>query len=509
MGSGKTLTSLVYYYTKACKGLLSDSESMRDPMDLYVITTARKRDSLDWQRDAAKLGISGDRESSVGNVQMTVDSWNNIAKYQDVKDAFFIFDEQRLVGSGAWTKSFLKLAKSNKWILLSGTPGDTWLDYIPVFLANGFYKNRTEFKREHVVYNTYAKFPKVDRYIGVGKLLRNRNKILVHMPYERHTTRHTKVVQVDHDKELFEKVVDKRWHVYEERPLRDVAELFGVMRKVVNSDTSRIRALRQVLDSHPKVIVFYNFDYELEVLRALGSDSTKHSTTLPVSEESVPEYIEKSKTPPWETCSLNCPKCQTTHDGQTLLTQQTNLRDSSESSSSLGSGTGFSMSHEASDLCGQEGGTVGSRRSDEECLDGLSDSKKRDSLSPTDPCGSCEPQPENKFGLAMKESASTFSIAEWNGHKHEEIPQTDSWVYLVQYVAGAEAWNCIDTDAIVFYSLTYSYKNFEQAKGRIDRMNTPFKDLYYYLFVSDSLIDKAIVRSLKSKKSFNEKDLRV
>lgn len=376
VGTGKTITSLAYYYTKVCGGVLNDRGSMRHPRDVYVITTAKKRDTHDWEDDAIKFGIApDDPENSTGNVRFVVDSWNNIGRYTEVEDAFFIFDEQRVVGAGAWTKSFLRICGRNQWILLSGTPGDTWLDFIPVFVANGFYKNRTAFKREHVVYSNYGPFPKVERYVGVGKLVRHRNQVLVHMPYERHTRRHLKDVLVSHDEELLRKVVKDRWHVYENRPLKDVGELFRVMRKVVNSNSSRLEQVSGLLQRHPKLIVFYNFDYELEMLRTLAN--------------------------------------------------QTN-------------------------------------------------------------------------------GAGSISIAEWNGHKHEPIPETDRWVYLVQYVAGAEGWNCIETDAMVFYSMTYSYKNFAQAQGRIDRMNTPYTDLYYYVLRSKAMIDVAIARALAGKKNFNE-----
>lgn len=372
VGTGKSLTAAAYYIQKEA------------PKDVYVITTAKKRDSLDWDKEFVSFGVTRHRDATTAGV-LTVDSWNNIGKYEAVQDAFFIFDEQRLVGSGAWTKSFLRIARSNAWILLSATPGDSWLDLAPVFIANGFYKNRTEFKREHVVYNTYAKFPKVDRYIGVGRLVKYRNEILVDMPYVRETVRNCKDVRVDYDEAIFEKVVKKRWHVYEERPLRDVAELFSVMRKVVNSHSSRLDLLRTIMSTHEKVIVFYNFDYELELLRGLAMDETETSASQ---------------------------------------------KDATEK--------------------------------------------------------------------------SALVVAEWNGHKHEPIPDSERWLYLVQYAAGSEGWNCIDTNAMVFWSQTYSYKMFHQAHGRIDRLNTSFKNLYYYHFVSDSFIDKAILKSLKDKKSFNE-----
>ena len=356
VGTGKSLAA-VAYYIKA-----------EQPKDVYVITTAKKRDSLDWEKEFVAYGVGKAKDATVAGV-LTVDSWNNIGKYTHVKESFFIFDEQRLVGSGEWSKSFIKIAKYNRWIMLSATPGDTWIDYIPVFVANGFYKNRTQFKREHVVYNNYSKFPKVDRYTNVGRLVRLRNDILVEMPYLPHTVRHTEIVKVEYDEDAFKRVLKGRWHVFEERPIKNVAELFYVLRKVVNGDSSRFLAVRKLMVKHPKLIVFYNFDYELDILRNLAEDAP---------------------------------------------------------------------------------------------------------------------------------------LAEWNGHKHEELPPGDKWVYLVQYVAGSEGWNCVETDAMVFYSLTYSYKNFHQAHGRIDRLNTEFKDLYYYTLKSKAVIDVAVGKSLASKKSFNE-----
>lgn len=382
-GSGKTRVALAYYM---------DNEA---PRDIVVITTAKKRDHLDWEEEASGFRVW--REGSIEAGNLRVDSWNNIKKYEEERGVFFIFDEQRLVGSGAWVKSFLKIAKHNPWIMLSATPGDTWVDYIPVFIANGFYKNQTEFKRAHCVTSFWGGYEKIDRYVGVSTLVRHRNDILVEMPYERHTTRQVHIVEVEHDKELFKKVVKDRWHVYENRPIRDAAELFSVMRKVVNSDSGRLKAVRGLLESHPKLIVFYNFDYELDLLRQLRS-MPELSTGL----------------------SKRC-----SNDGTT------------------------------SSLCEKTG----------------------------------------------------FAIAEWNGHKHEPIPSTESWVYLVQYAAGAEGWNCVDTDAMVFYSLTYSYRLFHQAHGRIDRMNTPFDVLHYYILRSNAVIDFWVWKALQAKKSFNERKM--
>lgn len=384
VGTGKTITSLVYYFTKVCGGVTGDFGSMRIPKDLYIITTAKKRDSLDWEEDALKLGIGWETESNPEGVKMVVDSWNNIHKYLDVKDAFFIFDEQRVVGSGKWAKNFIKIAKKNQWILLSATPGDTWMDYIPVFIANGFYKNITEFKLEHVVYNTYSKFPKVDRYTSVNKLVKLRNHILVEMPYERHTNRVITTVPVTYDVDLFEDSVKKRWNPFEMAPMKDVSELFRVMRKIVNSDPSRLKAVQELTKKHDRLIVFYNFNYELDELRKLGGR--------------------------WTT--------------------------------DIGNGEKF--------------------------------------------------------------ISSGLTVAEWNGHKHEEVPTGDRWVYLVQYTAGSEGWNCVTTDAMCFYSLTYSYKAWHQSFGRIDRLNTPYSTLYYYVLMSKSVMDKMIKGSLNEKKNFNE-----
>ena len=143
VGSGKSRTSLAYYFTQE-GGCIQPYSPMKKPRDLYIITTARKRDDLEWDEELVPFLLSTKPENnSLYKNKVIIDSWNNIGKYTDVKGAFFIFDEQRVVGSGAWVKSFLKIARWNKWILLTATPGDTYSDYLPVFLANGFFKNRT------------------------------------------------------------------------------------------------------------------------------------------------------------------------------------------------------------------------------------------------------------------------------------------------------------------------------------------------------------------------------
>lgn len=365
VGTGKSRTALGYYV------------KYQSPKRLIIITTAKKRDDLEWLFEAALFRIADEERLSLHGT-LTVDSWQNIGKYEDVKDAFFILDEQKLVGLGAWTKSFLKIAQNNEWILLSGTPGDTWLDYASVFIANGWYKNITEFREKHVVYSYWGKFPKVERYLSEHRLNVLRNEILVEMPYVKHTKPVVNWLEVEYDKDLFKLVYENRWNPFEEKPIRDISEMFRLMRKVVNSHPSRVEMVRKIQQSHKKVIVFYNFDFELEALR-------------------------------------------------------------------------------------------------------------------------------NAFGIYEELENPEFQLAEWNGHKKEPVPSTDQWIYLVQYVAGAEGWNCIETDAMCFYSLTYSYKNFIQAMGRIDRLNTKFTDLFYYPLVSDSVIDRGIQRSLKSKEAFNER----
>lgn len=372
VGSGKSRTSLAYYY-KEQGGVLGTKNyvRMKNPKDLYIITTARKRDTLEWEGELSYFLLSTNPKVNGYKNRVIVDSWNNIQKYKNVTDSFFIFDEQRVVGSGVWVKSFLKIAKSNDWILLSATPGDTWQDYIPVFIANGFYRNRTEFCNEHIVYSRFSKFPKIDRYINTGRLIRLRDRILVDMDFKRETIAHHEDIVVQYDISKYKETMRNRWDPYNNEPITNASGLCYILRKIVNSDESRQIALMDILESRPKVIVFYNFDYELDILKGL-------------------------------------------HYGKDV------------------------------------------------------------------------------------------QIAEWNGHSHQPIPTSKSWVYLVQYTAGCEGWNCIKTDTIVFYSQNYSYKVMAQAAGRIDRLNTPYTDLYYYHLKSRSGIDLAISKALKDKKKFNE-----
>lgn len=398
VGSGKSRTALAYYYSQE-GGNLESSEYVRmdNPRNLYIITTARKRDTHEWESEMIPFFINPKPELDLYSAEghkVVVDSWNNIGKYVNVEGAFFIFDEQRVVGKGEWVKSFLKITKKrpkmtdrsdilpengekfeskNDWILLSATPGDKWEDYVPLFLANGFYRNRTEFNEEHLIFDNHCTFPKVKGYLGTRRLERLRDKILVEIEYLRPTTPHHEDIFVNYDKLKYKEVIKTRWNPFTDEPIENAAQFCYILRKIVNLDESRQVKLLELLEKHPKMIIFYNFDDELELLRHI-----------------------------------------------------------------------------------------------------------------------------------LGESGVSFS--EWNGHKHDEIPENDEkWAYLVQYNAGAEGWNCTKTDTIVFWSQNYSYKTMIQAAGRIDRRNTLFRDLYFYHLKSKSSIDLAISKALSDKKKFNER----
>ena len=362
-GSGKSRTSLVYYFSKVCGGRIIDSyRPMSNYIPLYIITTAAKRDKKECYEEL--------KEFKIDNV--VIDSWNNIKKYVDVTDAFFIFDEQRVVGYGTWAKSFIKISKNNQWLLLSATPGDTWSDYIPVFIANGFYKNKTEFCRRHVVFSRYTDFPKIEKYLDVTHLEKLKNKILIVMDVERKTIPHRINIIFDYDKDLYNEVSKNKWDFINDKPIENASRYTQLQRRIVNNDESRIEKVKEIIKTHRKVIIFYNFDYEREKLLCLFDE--------------------------------------------------------------LG-----------------------------------------------------------------------IEYGELNGYRHSEIPNADEWVYIVQYNAGSEGWNCVETNVIIFFSLNYSYRMTHQAAGRIDRRNTPYKDLYYYYFYSNSSIDRSILKCLEEKKNFNEK----
>lgn len=371
VGVGKSRTAIGYYFTE-CGGSVQPYQEMTHPRDLYIITTAQKRDKMEWQGDMAPYLLSIHPEFCHYKINIVVDSWNNIKKYEKVYGAFFIFDEQRLVGSGAWVKAFYKIARKNKWILLTATPGDEWKDYIPVFVANGFYRNKSEFNDMHVVWKPYSKYPCILKYINVGRLIKYRNQILVKMVGDKkNTVRHSETIIAEYDKTKYKAIFKDRWNIYENKPIENISECCYLLRKLVNSDESRVFSLLELTVDHPKAIIFYNFDYELKILK------------------NIP-YMEGTQ------------------------------------------------------------------------------------------------------------------IGEWNGHAHEAIPKSERWVYLVQYTAGSEGWNCTLSDTIIFYSQNYSYRTTYQAMGRIDRLNTPFKDLYYYTIRSLAPIDSSIAVALKRKQNFNE-----
>ena len=371
VGSGKSRTGLYYYFKEQGGSIYPDYIPMQNPKDLYIITTAMKRDSLEFEGELANFLMSKNPEANFYKNKIVIDSWNNIKKYKDVVGAFFIFDEDRVTGNGAWVKTFLNIARKNKWIILSATPGDTWEQYIPVFVANGFYKNKTEFNREHVIFSRFTKYPKIERYVNTGRLLRQRNQILVDMDFNRATVPHHEDIYVNYDILKYKNAMKTRWDPFKNEPIQQASGLCYVLRRIVNEDESRQVALLELLEKHTKAIIFYNFDYELDLLKEICNDGKR-------------------------------------------------------------------------------------------------------------------------------------KVAEWNGHNHQPVPVGENWVYLVQYTAGAEGWNCVTTDTIIFYSQNYSYKTVTQAAGRIDRLNTRFVDLYYYHFKSKSSIDLAISKAINEKRQFNE-----
>ena len=375
VGSGKSRTGLYYYFSEQGGSYIPEFIPAKNPRDLYIITTAMKRDSKEWIGELANFSMSPNPECNYYNNKIVIDSWNNIKKYADVHGAFFIFDEDRITGKGAWVKTFLDIARKNRWIVLSATPGDNWEQYIPIFVANGFYKNRSEFCREHIVYSRYCtKFPKIEKFIGTGTLIRHRNEILVDMDFNRPTEHHHIDVHCEYDIPKYKEVMEYRWDPYKDEPIAQASSLCYALRRIVNEDESRQTALLDIVADNERTIVFYSYDYELDILRNLG-------------------YM---------------------NDGDAV------------------------------------------------------------------------------------------EVAEWNGHKHQPIPNKKKWVYLVQYTSGCEGWNCIATNTMVFYSQQYSYKVLNQACGRIDRLNTKYVDLYYYHLKSTAPIDLAISKAISEKKTFNE-----
>lgn len=371
-GSGKSLTGLYYYFAKNGGRLEPEFKPMKkNPPDLYIITTAKKRNDMEWNFELNVFLLSLDPKLNYYNNKVVVDSWNNIGKYANAQNAFFIFDEDKVCGKGAWAKSFLKITKHNEWIILSATAGDRWEDYETVFIANGFFRNRTEMRNQHYKYNRYTKYPKVDGYVNEGRLLRMRDAILIDMDFDRKTTQHHEYVTVNYDTAKYKEVFKTRWDIYKDEPIQQAAGLCYVLRRIVNEDPSRVQALLDILKRFDRVIVFYNYNYEKDILLNIN------------------------------------------------------------------------------------------------------------------------------YGKDV-------SVAQYNGSRHDLVPKTNKWVYLVQYTAGAEGWNETSTNCIVFYSANYSYKIMTQSAGRIDRLTTPYKDLYYYHLKSRSSIDLSIEKAIKKKKKFNE-----
>lgn len=270
VGSGKSRTSLFYFF-KEQGGWIegSDYTPMKNPKDLYIITTAAKRDKKEWEGELIPFRMTTDSKGYYPH-EVIINSWNNIQKYIDVKNSFFIFDEDRVTGSGAWVKAFLKIVKNNDWVILSATAGDVWMDYWAVFVANGFYKNKTEFIREHVIYSRYSKYPRIERYVNIQRLMRLRDRILIDMTFERHTKPHHEDVYCDYDIPFYKDTVRRRWDPYKDEPIQQASSLCYILRRIVNSAESRQVKLLELLEDHPKAIIFYNFDYERDILLNLG-----------------------------------------------------------------------------------------------------------------------------------------------------------------------------------------------------------------------------------------------
>lgn len=373
VGSGKSRTGIYYYFSKYGGSIDPDYVPMKNPPDLYIITTSKKRNDLEWEEELTPfLLYAPDGKDRLYQNKVVVDSWQCIHKYDEVTGAFFIFDENKINGKGAWAKSFLKIARNNVWIILSATNGDKIEDYETLFIAEGFVRNRSDFRNQFLIYSSYVKsFPKIEGYRNETRFYRLRDRILIDMDFERHTVPHHEDITVGYDLRKYKEVMRSRWNPFTEEPITQASSLCYVLRKIVNCDESRQIALLELLEDHPKVIIFYNFDDELELL----------------------------------------------------------------------------------------------------------------------------------LNLAYQPGTE---VAQYNGHKHEPIPTGRRWVYLVNYNA-AEAWNTTATNVMIFYSQNYSYKTMTQAAGRIDRLITPYNDLYYYHLKSKSSIDLAICRALRNKKKFNER----
>lgn len=365
--------AIVMFIEKIIGGSIDPPALPTEPVDLYVITTPKKRDDLDWPKEAARFGISTNPEASMGGITLIVDSWNNIKKHTKVQDAFFIFDEQRAIGSGVWSKSFIAIAKRNRWVMLSATPADRWMDLVPVFIAKGFYKNKTQFVREHVVYSPYTKYPSIRMYLDIPTLKRHRDETFVIMPFKRRTKTNIVDVPVMYDREATKLLKKTEWNPYKDYPIRNHPEYVHVLRRLIYSHASRISELIKIHIKAKRLIIFYNFNYELDIMRE-----------------------------------------------------------------------GF---------------------------------------------------------------ANLTEVSEHNGHNHDPVPTGDNWVYLVQYISGSEAWECFSTNHMAFYSANPSYRATIQAMGRINRMTTTYKNLYYYRLMSESAPDKGMMKSFGNKEDFNMRSI--
>lgn len=377
VGAGKSIMSLYWYVTQCCaydKSSNLNGELFKlkpSSPDLYIITTAKKRISQEWNDELLRFNlIAGSNSHGMGNVYVTIDSWNNIRKYEGVKDAVFIFDEQRAIGSGVWAKAFVKIAKANKWLMCSATPADGWQDWCSIFIADGFHRNRTEFFRRHAVYSRFTKFPMITKWIDTDYLEKCRDAVLVTCTVPRDTERVWHDLTCGYDREAVKKAMKTRWNPETEAPFANANELVIYLRRLINTDKTRLSYASHVCKDHRRTIIFYSLNAELEEILKL-------------------------------------------------------------------------------------------------------------------------------------ESETGIKVYQFNGHKHDPLPEGSDWIYAVQFFSGSEGWNCTTTDTILYWSLPYSYKQFEQAAGRIDRLDTKYKILNYYVMKSFSPLDISIGRALSNKKDFN------
>lgn len=310
-GSGKSLVGLVYYYTNILEGSVEPFRKPTKSVSLYIITTATKRDSLDWNSECAEFALSTNQEASVNGIKVVIDSWNNIKKYKDIRGGFFLFDEQKTTGYKRWSKIFIRIAKNNRWILITATPSDRWMDLLSVFIANGFYKNKRDFVNQHVTYNPYVKYPSITGYRNVNKLRILKKRIFVIIDYQSPSIIENKVISVDYDVDALTQIEKTEWNPFTDSPIINLSEFASVLRRSLNSHPSRINEAIRIRNTVKKLIVFYNFNFELEILKhgysgiKIGELNGHRHDALPVGSDWVYLVQYNSGNEAWECFTTN------------------------------------------------------------------------------------------------------------------------------------------------------------------------------------------------------------